>query len=78
MYCKFRTENTRVLLKARIVIHQQIFQLIKRWAYTIACPIRQPETVFVPQMFVPENGQSWQSVGCLVFQASRALAPMRT
>ena len=35
---------------------------------------RQPETVFVPQMFVPENGQSLQRVGCLLFQASRALA----
>ena len=28
---------------------------------------RQPETVFVPQMFVPENGQSWQRVCCLLF-----------
>ena len=35
---------------------------------------RQPETVFVPQMFVPENGQSWQRVGCLLFQTSRELA----
>ena len=39
---------------------------------------RQPEKVFVPQMFVPENGQSWQRNGCLLFQASRALALMRT
>ena len=39
---------------------------------------RQPETVFVPQMFVPENRQSWQRVGCLLFQASRALALTRT
>ena len=31
---------------------------------------REPETVFIPQMFVPENGQSWQRVGCLHFQAS--------
>ena len=28
---------------------------------------RELETVFVPQMFVPENGQSWQRVGCLLF-----------
>ena len=34
---------------------------------------RQPETEFVPQMFVPENGQSWQRVGCLLFQASARL-----
>ena len=33
---------------------------------------REPETEFVP-----ENGQSWQRVGCLLFQASRALALMR-
>ena len=40
---------------------------------TLHC--RQPETVFVLQMFVPENGQSWQCVGCLLFQVSRACAP---
>ena len=39
---------------------------------------RQPETVFVPQMFVPENGQSWQRVNSLLFQVSRALALTRT
>ena len=38
---------------------------------------RQPETVFVPQMFVPENGQLWQCVGCLLIQASRACAQAR-
>ena len=27
---------------------------------------REPETVFVPHMFVPENRQSWQRVGCLL------------
>ena len=39
---------------------------------------REPETEFVPQMFVPENGQSWQRVGRLLFQALRALALIRT
>ena len=39
---------------------------------------RQPETVFVPQMLIPENGQSWQRVDCLRFQASRALVLTRT
>ena len=45
----------------------------------VAMPLnREPETVFVPQMIVPENGQSWQRVGCLLFRASRALALTRT
>ena len=38
---------------------------------------RQPEIVFVPQVFVPENWQSRQRVGCFLFQASRALALTR-
>ena len=42
--------------------------------YYLSCyqPNREPETVFVPQFFVPEIGQSWQRVGCLFFMASRA------
>ena len=34
----------------------------------IPASYREPETVFVPQMVVPENRQSWQCVGCLFFR----------
>ena len=34
---------------------------------------REPETVFIPQMFIAENGQSWQRVGCLLFRRRASL-----
>ena len=39
---------------------------------------REPETVLVPQTFVPENGQSWQRVAVSFFRRSRALEIART
>ena len=47
------------------------------WLYLpFSMKIENLDKVFVPQMFAPGNGQSqsWQRVGCLLFQASRARA----
>ena len=30
--------------------------------------------MFLPQMFVPQNGRSWHSVGSFLFQGAHALA----
>ena len=59
--CGFACETDFILLIFSVVI-------FKNDVY------RQPETVFVPQMFVPETGQSWHSLGSLLFQASRDCA----
>ena len=70
-----------------VIVHNRFVYLLLILSVFIWCrninnliftTYREPKTVFVPQMFVPENGQSWQCVGCLLFQASRALALTRT
>ena len=71
---KWQLENgetkTNLLQKERSSINEKD-------SLKVTCLYREPEIVFVPQMFVPENGQPWQRVGCLLFQASHAHALKR-